>query len=88
MQTANEYANNCGTERRIRNVIKQIWHHLTDDEIKANEEEREIFFLAIRKKHGLPRAQAELILCDLKRQYIGGDNSLDSGSVRRLSCSN
>jgi hypothetical protein len=53
--------------QRIKNTIKHIWHQLTDDEIDACEERRDVFFLAVRKKHGLERAQAELILNDLKR---------------------
>lgn len=57
-------------EQRLRSVIKHIWHQLTDEEIEARKERRDVFFLAIRKKHGLARAQAEMLLNDLRRQHL------------------
>ncbi len=56
------------TEFYMKDAIRHVWHRLTDDEIEACEEARDIFFLAVRKKHGLARAQAELFLNDIKHQ--------------------
>ena len=68
MLTTGEYANEVRSEPTIKTSIKHIWHQLTEDEIEAIEDRRDVFFLAVRKKHGLPRAQAELVLSDLKRR--------------------
>ena len=55
-------------EPRMNDAIKHIWHRLTDAEIEAREEYRDIFFLAVRKKHGVARAQAQLFLSELEHK--------------------
>jgi hypothetical protein len=65
MQTAKIYNLEKTSKIQIKHSIKQFWHHLTDEEIDANEERRDEFFLAVRKKHGVPRAEAALILKDI-----------------------
>lgn len=50
------------TEEQLRARIKHVWHNLTDEEISYHAGLRDVFFLAVRKKYGLPRAQAEEIL--------------------------
>jgi hypothetical protein len=52
----------------INDFIRNEWHRLTDEEVKAYQEYRDIFFLAVRKKHGIPRAQAELILSNVEHR--------------------
>ena len=65
MQTAKKYNANILSKAQVKDSIRQSWHYLTDEEIEANEERRDEFFLAVRKKHGLPRAEAALILKDI-----------------------
>ena len=50
------------SQQQIRDRIKHIWCNLTDEEISFHEGLKDVFFLAVRKKYGLPRAQAEEIL--------------------------
>lgn len=57
-----------GYEQQIRNTIKHIWHQLTDEEVDSCNERRDVFFLAVRKKHGLKRAQAEIMLNEIRRE--------------------
>ena len=54
--------------QEIKNIISHIWHRLTKEEIEACAEERDVFFIAVRKKHGMARAQAELFLHDLDQR--------------------
>lgn len=56
------------SRQEMKRLIRHMWHKLTEDEVEACDECRDIFFLAVRKKHGLARAQAELFLHDLERR--------------------
>jgi len=44
------------------NRISQLWNKLNDEEIACYETMRDVFFIAVKKKYGIPRAQAEDIL--------------------------
>jgi hypothetical protein len=68
MQIIENGANKWAPEQQIKNSIKHIWHQLSEREIEAIEEQRDVFFLAVKKKHGLPRAEAELVLRGLKQK--------------------
>jgi hypothetical protein len=68
MPIVRNYAREYGSDQWFRNSIRHIWHKLTEEEIGSVEERRDVFFLAIRKKHGLGRAQAELVLSDLRHR--------------------
>jgi hypothetical protein len=48
-----------GEKSALSTFIKQTWHYLTDDEVAAHDDMRDVFFMAVRKKHGIPRAEAE-----------------------------
>jgi hypothetical protein len=54
--------------QQMKHTIRHVWHQLTDEEIEACEERRDVFFLAVRKKHGLKRAQAEIMLNEIKQR--------------------
>ena len=51
--------------QRLKADVKHLWHRLTESEIEALKDRRDIFFLAVRKKHGVLRAQAEQVLHDI-----------------------
>ncbi len=52
----------------IKETIRNLWNRLSENEINALCEARDIFFMAVRKKHGVARAQAELILRNLLQE--------------------
>ena len=52
----------------IEAIIRKLYYRLTEDELKARTERRDEFFMAVRKKHGIARAQAEIFLHDLEAQ--------------------
>jgi hypothetical protein len=52
----------------IKAIIRHLWHQLTDEEIDAVEDRRDVFFLAVKKKHGVERAQAQIILNEMRLQ--------------------
>lgn len=54
---------------QLKHVIRNLWHKLTDAEIDILDEQRDTFFMAVRKKHGLARAQAELFLHELEHEF-------------------
>jgi hypothetical protein len=56
---------NGNSEQHLRDSIKHLWWNLTDEEISYHEDMRDVFFLAVRKKYGLPRAEAENIIRNL-----------------------
>ncbi len=49
-------------QNHFKACIKQLWSHLTEEEIAAHEEMRDVFFMAVRRKHGVARSEAESIL--------------------------
>jgi len=53
----------------IEAIIRKLYFRLTEDELKARTERRDEFFIAVRKKHGIARAQAEMFLHDLEAQF-------------------
>ncbi len=54
------------THNIVEDIIKSLWHRLTNEEIELRKERRDEFFMAIRKKHGVARAQAKIFLLDLE----------------------
>jgi hypothetical protein len=57
------------TQQLLEATLKNIYYRLTDEEIEARKERKDEFFIAVRKKHGIARAQAELFLHDLEQQF-------------------
>ncbi len=58
------------SSQTLADIIHNVWNKLTDAEIEAYEESRDIFFIAVKKKHGMARAQAELFLNELKGRML------------------
>jgi hypothetical protein len=52
--------------QQVSDKIRHIWGGLSDEEIATHETMRDVFFLAVRKKYGIPRAQAEEMLRNMR----------------------
>ena len=54
------------SDHRLLTSIKHLWQMLTEDDIHAHDNARDLFFMAVRRKYGLARAHAEMIVRDMR----------------------
>ncbi len=63
-----DHANN-DNQQQLKNKIGQIWGNLTEHEIASYENQRDVFFIAVKRKYGFTRAYAEGIIRELKERF-------------------
>jgi hypothetical protein len=63
--TMHYHGSSIPDDRRVREIIRSLWNQLTESEIDALADRRDEFFMAVKKKHGVVRAQAEIMLREI-----------------------